>query len=293
MLFNINGVILLKYKIIAFDLDGTLLNDVKEIPEENLRMLHRAAECGVQLVPATGRIYPGLPEQLRALPFVRYCICVNGAQVYDAWEKKVICRAEIPAARAIELAEFMDGLPVIYDCYQDDWGWMSGSMYAKIDEYISDPGVALLTKKTRTAVDDLKATLRERGTPVQKMQMHFNNPAQRLHWLAELPALWPDISVTSSISSNIELNSLEANKGAALKTLCGLLGVGLEETLAFGDGSNDLTMLSAAGTGAAMLNASDNVKAAADIVTEADNNCAGVAQTVYRLMPEIGGACDE
>ena len=49
----------MKYKIIAFDLDGTLLNDVKEIPEENLRMLHRAAECGVQLVPATGRIYPG------------------------------------------------------------------------------------------------------------------------------------------------------------------------------------------------------------------------------------------
>ena len=62
--------------------------------------------------------------------------------------------------------------------------------------------------------------------------------------------------MTSSISSNIELNSLEANKGAALKQLCGLLGVGLEETLAFGDGSNDLTMLSAAGTGAAMLNAS-------------------------------------
>lgn len=142
-------------------------------------------------------------------------------------------------------------------------------------------------------MDDLKATLRERGTPVQKMQMHFSDPAQRLHWLAGLPALWPDISVTSSISSNIELNSLDANKGAALKQLCGLLGVGLEETLAFGDGSNDLTMLSAAGTGAAMLNASDKVKAAADIVTEADNNCAGVAQTVYRLMPEIGGACDE
>ncbi len=74
--------------------------------------------------------------------------------------------------------------------------------------------------------------------------------------------------MTSSISSNIELNSLDANKGAALKTLCGLLGVGIEETLTFGDGSNDLTMLSAAGTGAAMLNASDKVKAAADIVTE-------------------------
>ena len=269
------------------------MNDTKEIPEENLRMLRRAAECGVQLVPATGRIYPGLPEQLRALPFVRYCICINGAQVYDAWEKKVICRAEIPAARALELAEFMDGLPAIYDCYQDDWGWMSADMYAKIDEYISDPGVALLTKKTRTAVDDLKATLRERGAPVQKMQMHFNDPAQRLHWLDALPALWPDISVTSSISSNIELNSLDANKGTALKTLCGLLGVGLEETLAFGDGSNDLTMLSAAGTGAAMLNASDKVKAAADIVTETDNNCAGVAQTVYRLMPEIGEMRDE
>ena len=52
-------------------------------------------------------------------------------------------------------------------------------------------------------------------------------------------------------------------------------------------------MLSAAGTGAAMLNASDKVKAAADIVTETDNNCAGVAQTVYRLMPEIGEMRDE
>ncbi|MEI3063039.1 MAG: HAD hydrolase family protein [Oscillospiraceae bacterium] len=48
----------MKYKIIAFDLDGTLLNDVKEIPEENLRMLRRAAECGVQLVPATGGYIP-------------------------------------------------------------------------------------------------------------------------------------------------------------------------------------------------------------------------------------------
>lgn len=280
----------MKYKIIAFDLDGTLLNDAKEIPEENLRMLHRAAECGIQLVPATGRIYPGLPEQLRALPFVRYCICVNGAQVYDAWEKKVICRAEIPSARAIEMAEFMDGLPAIYDCYQDDWGWMSGSMYAKIDEFVIDPGVARLTKMTRTAVDDLKATLRERGKPVQKMQMHFRDQEQRLYWLDALPALWPDISVTSSISSNIELNSLDANKGAALKKLCRLLGVGVDETLAFGDGSNDLTMLSAAGTGVAMLNASDKVKAASNLVTEADNNCAGVARTVCSLMPEIGGS---
>ena len=88
----------MKYKIIAFDLDGTLLNDVKEIPEENLRMLRRAAECGVQLVPATGRIYPGLPEQLRALPFVRYCICVNGAQVYDAWEKSDLPRGDTGGA---------------------------------------------------------------------------------------------------------------------------------------------------------------------------------------------------
>ena len=273
----------MKYKLAAFDLDGTLLDDAKRLPEQNLRALERAAEKGIELVPATGRILGGIPDFLRDLPSIRYCICINGASVIDARENRVLYAADIPAGRAVELAELMDGIPAIYDCYQDGWGWMSRAMYEKIDEYVYGAAAAKMTRDTRTPVDDLKALLRERGRPVQKMQMHFKDPAARLHWLEVLPGMLPDIAVTSSIRSNIELNAADANKGQALRALCAALGISPEETVAFGDGTNDISMLRAAGVGVAMANAAPEVIVAADTVT-GDNNSAGVAQTLLKLI---------
>ena len=89
------------YRLIAFDLDGTFLDDEKQIPEETLRAIERAAGRGVEIVPATGRIYRGIPEELKALPFIRYYILSNGAAVYDAREDKVLLREEIPADTVI------------------------------------------------------------------------------------------------------------------------------------------------------------------------------------------------
>ena len=257
----------MKYKIIAFDLDGTLLNDTKEIPEENLRMLCRAAECGVQLVPATGRIYPGLPEQLRALPFVRYCICVNGAQVYDAWEKKVICRAEIPAARAIELAEFMDGLPVIYDCYQDNWGWMTRSMQENAAAFVPIDHSLRMVRSLRTPVDELKAYLREQNRSVQKLQLFTPDDALRGRLLTDLAERFPCLSVSTSMPCNIEINDAHANKGEAIASLAAYLGLPMAATMAIGDGLNDRSMIKMAGTGVAMANACPEILALADEVT--------------------------
>ena len=72
-------------KLIAFDLDGTLLKDNKDLTPRTLEALKRAAEAKIQLVPTTGRLYDGVPEEIRTLPFIRYVIGANGALVYDAW----------------------------------------------------------------------------------------------------------------------------------------------------------------------------------------------------------------
>ena len=80
----------MQYRLIAFDLDGTLLDGEKHIPPENLAALYAAAERGMHIVLATGRIYPGLPEELRKLPFLRWCITINGAYVYDAEEDSAV-----------------------------------------------------------------------------------------------------------------------------------------------------------------------------------------------------------
>ena len=108
--------------IVALDLDGTLLDSQKRLSAANRAALERAAAEGVQIVPTTGRFFGMMPAVVRDLPFVRYAITVNGAEVYDRVEDKVIAREEIPRLKAVEIMELLDGYDVIYDCYRNGWG---------------------------------------------------------------------------------------------------------------------------------------------------------------------------
>lgn len=273
-----------KYALAAFDLDGTLLDDKKNIPPENLRMLRRAAEEGLLLVPATGRIPAGMPEELMRLP-IRYGVLVNGAMLYDFERGETIAREEIPLERALEIIDYMDTLPISYDCYFHAWGYIDREKLARVEEYIRDPGILKLVHTLRTPVDSLRQYLSEQGDSVQKLQMYFRSETfpLRERLLRELPALWPDISVTSSLPMNIELNAASANKGHTLLTLCERLGIDPEATVAFGDGSNDSSMLRAAGLGVAMGNAVAEVRAIADVVT-VSNNDSGVAKVLREIL---------
>ena len=80
-------------KILAFDLDYTLIDSKKRIPPENIEALRYAASKGVYIVPATGRIYIGIPEELRTLPFMRWYLTANGSYIYDAVEDRAAARA--------------------------------------------------------------------------------------------------------------------------------------------------------------------------------------------------------
>ena len=273
----------MKYKLIAFDLDGTFLDSRKHLIEENVRALERAYELGLYIVPATGRTWPGIPEELRALPFIRYCIAVNGAQIYDRLEDRVLHREEIPAERALEIMEFMDTVDALYDCYQDSKGWMSRRFYEKLEEYVTDKFLLPHVRRLRQPVEELKDMLRQNGRSVQKMQMHFKDPELRLRYLELLPGMLPDMAVTSSLYNNIEINCLKANKGDALTRLCTLLSIDPAECIAFGDDTNDMSMLRAAGMGVAMGNARDSLKAAADMVT-LTNDEAGLSKALEGLI---------
>ena len=277
-------------KLIAFDLDGTLLDDDKNIPAENLRALEEAAARGIVLVPATGRIVRGIPEQIKALPFLRYYIVSNGAGVYDAQEKRLLHRADIPLPLALRCYAYLDTLPVIYDCYQGDIGYISRHMFEAAPPYFRDePHMMALMEKLRIRVDDLQTYLREKGEPLQKIQAFFRpeDLALRAEQLQKLPALFPELTPTTSVSNNIEINSARAGKGKALRALCACLGIDPTESLAFGDGTNDIELLRMAGCGMAMGNAEPAVRAAADAVT-AGNNEAGVAQGIRRMLSGEG-----
>lgn len=278
----------MRIKLIAFDLDGTLLRDDKSVPEENLLALKAAAVRGVQLVPATGRIVEAVPEVIRTLPNVRYYIAVNGAYVVDAREDRVLYRGEIPVELALRVCEYGDTLPVLYDCYQYNTGWISRDMLDRVPAYfIKEPGILQLVRRTRTPVEDLKETFRRRGDPVQKLQFYFQPDQMDLRQAVseELARRFPELTVSSSLKNNLEINSVRAGKGNALLALAESLGLDINETVAFGDGTNDLEMLRRAGLGVAMANAAESVKAAADLIADSNEN-AGVAKVLRQLLAE-------
>lgn len=270
-------------KLIALDLDGTLLTTEKELTAENEAALRRAAGAGIEIIPATGRFYGAIPENVRSLPYLHYAITVNGAQIYDIREDRPLFRSEIPWRRAVEIMEYLDTLPVIYDCYMDNWGWMTRALYDRASDFAPHRHSLEMLQKMRTPVPELKAHLAEVGHDVQKIQMFFRDMELRARAMADMKARFPDLAVSSSIPRNVELNSLEATKGVALEKLATHLGIGRADIMAFGDDLNDVTMLRTAGLGVAMANAGPEARDAADWITGSCDE-SGVALALNRLV---------
>ena len=277
-------------RIVALDLDGTLLDSQKRLTPVCRDALARAADAGVEIVPTTGRFFGMMPEAVRDLPFVRYAITINGAEVFDRREGRAIVREEIPLATAIEIMKMLDRHDVIYDCYRSDWGWMTASMQERAADYATDEHYLAMVRGFRRPVPELKAHLAETAAEgdVQKIMLFSRrspeSAALALRPLAdEVAKAFPEISVTSSTRNNLELNIRSANKGNALRRLAEHLGLTLANCMSFGDGLNDLSMIEAAGVGVAMANAVPEVKNAAKFIAPS-NDEDGVAKGIDKWI---------
>ena len=180
--------------------------------------------------------------------------------------------------------EYLDTLPVIYDCYCGNWGWMARTMQEKAAEYISNPHSLKMVLDLRTPVDDLKEYLFTRGDDVQKIQLFIKDTSQRPAIMTEIEQRFPDTVASTSLSNNIEINDSSANKGDAVRALAAYLDIDMQQTVSFGDGSNDLSMIRACGLGVAMANACPAVLEAANRITAScdENGVAAVINTIFR-----------
>lgn len=266
-------------KLIALDLDGTLLNSNKQISPCDRAALECAANLGIHIIPTTGRFFDAMPECVRALPFVRYAITCNGAAIYDCQSKGNISECLIPLQDALAILEAFDSHDVIYDIYMDDWGWNQKSHAEKADEYAPDAHYAKMVRELRTHVDDVKALLREKGHDVQKVLAYAKDPSLYGEIVAAASRVVPGIIATASNSRMFEFNAPGADKGSAIARLARHLGFGIENAMAFGDGLNDFTMVRDAGIGVAMANAVTDVLAVAKYTT-LSNDESGVAAAI-------------
>ena len=215
-------------RLIASDLDGTLLTDCKELSPKTREVLDLAVQHGIYIVPATGRSFYSIPEMIRNYPGVEYVITANGGAVYSVREGKRVyqCLLEkesVEAAIAVRKRENMV-LEVVID----------GVPYAE-------------------ELDSISFVCRYEDK-------------ERLY--TSLDKEIPNIYVTSSVPNLMEVGHIDAGKGKTLLWLLKKLEISTEEAMAFGDADNDISMLTSVKYGMAMGNGTENCRKAAPYVTD-------------------------
>lgn len=268
-------------KLVALDLDGTLLDSKKHLSARNRRALEECVEKGIYVVPATGRTVLGIPEELKAMPGIRYAITLNGGVLIDMAKNRVIDERKLDCQAALEILEVVSGFHVMYDAYIEGMGISESRFYDHLDEYNIPEEIQKLVRITRMVVPNIEDHIRQSDVPVEKINLYCSSLKDR-ETIRTLLAERNDIIISSSLENNLEINALGATKGQGIRRLADHLGLGIEETMACGDGENDLTMIQMAGIGVAMANGEEALKTLADYVT-ATNDEDGVAQAIERF----------
>ncbi|WP_296056505.1 Cof-type HAD-IIB family hydrolase [uncultured Blautia sp.] len=265
-------------KLIASDLDGTLLTNKKELSPRTREALDLAAAQGIYLVPATGRSFESVPEMIREYPGVEYLITANGGAVYSVSEKKRVYQClmtpeSVDAAIAVRKREKMvmevvvDGVPYAEEAYVRD-----------PIRYLATEYGARYIKATRTPVKDIIEFAAQHAKELDSISFVCSHE-DRNRLYTSLEKEIPDIYVTSSVSNLLEMGHKDAGKGKTLLWLLDKLGISPEEAMAFGDADNDSSMLEAVKYGIAMGNATENCKKSAACVT-GTNEEDGVAEAI-------------
>jgi len=257
------------YKLIATDMDGTLLDDANEVTPAVREAIKEAQSKGVYFTISTGRPIQGVERYLDLLDGDIPVISCNGALLITARTRHILMRSEISRTSASEILErgIREGAVVA--------AWSGGLLYS------SEAGSAYSAfYKALSNMDSLDISLLP-DTDVTKI-VWIMTP-ERVIQLQK--SYVPPAGVQSKSSGEyfLEFFSSEAGKDKALGVLAGQLGIDASETIAIGDNYNDIEMLRFAGLGVAMGNAPDEVKKFADIVT-VSNNEDGVAQVIKQFV---------
>lgn len=264
--------------LVVSDMDGTLLNDEKELLSCNLESIRLFTQLGGHFAIATGRTVESVRRYSQLLPMLGPVITCNGAIIYDFSQERILLGNTLPrmaSRRALfDIVKAVPGLNVVVTGldlrnYQAVGGPFSQRLY---DE-------EQLTNFVRPASDLPSdwAKVLFCGTPelIEKAGLFLETRQ------------YPGISFVTSAKIYMEMTPEGVSKGSALRYLCGKLDIPLENCTVIGDYHNDLEMMQEAGWAVAMKNAPAEVRMAANEVCGC-NNDGGVGQMIYELIRRHG-----
>ena len=238
-------------KLVALDMDGTLLNKKGQISDANRQAIKEAQEKGIAVVLSTGRSFHTSREHAESLELTSYLVTVNGSEIWD--DKRQLVERNLVNSELIQ------------------WMW-------ELTQQHQTKFWAISTERSwhNEMPEDLHS--------IEWLKFGFtiDDDATRELIKHELEAKG-EFELTNSTLKNIEVNPLGINKAKGLSMVCSRLGIEMKNVMAVGDSMNDLMMIKEAGIGVAMGNAQDIVKESADWITST-NEEDGVAKAIYKWV---------
>ena len=273
----------LDVKLIALDMDGTLLNEHGILAEESKEALLKAMEQGVHVVIATGRVFSALPQDVVNVPGIEYAITSNGANIIRLEDRETIYSNLIDGSQLDSIMDILEDETIMKEVFYDHQVFAQKSCLEHLEDYgIRTEKSQRYTLTTRQPVESALALILENRDKLENINLLFGSEDRRQEVWKRLDAV-EGITACSSMPYNLEIGGATTSKAAALDALGEILGVKKEQIMACGDSSNDAAMLRHAGISIAMGNAEDEVKAEAMMVTKT-NAEHGVAYAIHKLV---------
>lgn len=276
---------ILKYKLICIDMDGTLLSDKHEVPELNKEMIKEATKQGVKIAITTGRIFTSAKRYSDLIGTDTPIIASNGAYIREKDKDEVIYESNLSKEQFYKILEVIKkyNLNVYFNTCD-----------TMITESVIPDNHAYKTMDADLA-EEYKIKFKE-NAEFDKVFDEFNGKIlkaiciedqnkEALNKAKEEMQKYDDLEVVSSWHNNFEVMPKGTSKGNAVKILAQMLEIDREEVICIGDSENDLSMIKYAGLGVAMGNALDIVKENADYITDT-NSEAGVGKVIQKFILE-------
>lgn len=262
------------YKLIALDLDDTILNDKLRISIENKTTIEKVLQLGIKVCIVSGRSYGSIKKYIQELGIMNLCGSLNGANITDPSTEKNVFNLSIDQDILHEIIREIEPEGIHINYYHGQ--------------------KVVCREETEQAIEYMKLTdvkieyvglLKEYTKNSQAGKILMIDDTKRLDPIRErLHKKYSDrVNVTYSKPNFLEIYNVKASKGEAVKYISQYYGYRREDIIAIGDGENDISMLEYAGVGVAMGNSSKKVKERSDYVTYS-NNKNGVAHALRRII---------
>ena len=271
----------MRIKLIALDLDGTALRSNNTLSPEVAAAIERAADRGVEIIAASGRPYGSMPKEVLGLRGVNYVISSNGAAIHDVTGRR-LHETPMKESEVVRLLDLTAPFDLIWEAFLDGATYTDNRYLRDPLSYGCTPAYVGYVRNSRGGLDDMRAYIYENRKKLDSVEYVCPEREKRERVRAILENELLETYITSSSAHFVEFMHKSATKSNAMRWICRYLDIPLTQTAACGNADNDADMISCAGVRAAVANASESCRSAADLILPS-NDDDGVAALLDQI----------